>query len=75
MVVPCMALAAARGDAHDAMTILARTAAAYANLRSYEFRVTVETIQGLNVGERRLTETGSRPANYRVQDEDPRGDL
>jgi peroxiredoxin/outer membrane lipoprotein-sorting protein len=78
MVVPCMALGAAPGDAHDAhdaMQILARTAAAYANLRSYEFRVTVETIQGSNVGERRLTETGSRPANYRIQDEDPRGDL
>jgi len=74
LVAPCMALATTR-DAPDAAAILKRTAAVYTNLRSYEFRVTVQTIQGSKVGARHLTETGSRPGNYRVQDEDPRGDL
>jgi thiol-disulfide isomerase/thioredoxin len=66
-----MALAAAP----DAMELLTRTAAAYRNLGSYQFRVTVQTIKGSRVAERRFTETGSRPAKYRVEEQDPRGEL
>ena len=52
----------------SAPEILARTAAAYRNLGSYEFHVTVQTVQGAKVAERKLTETGSRPGKYRIED-------
>jgi peroxiredoxin/outer membrane lipoprotein-sorting protein len=71
LIVPCLAL----GASPSAQEILARTAATYRNLRSYQFRVTVQTVQGPNVAERRLTESGVGPGKYRFQDDDPRGEL
>jgi peroxiredoxin/outer membrane lipoprotein-sorting protein len=59
----------------DAMKILQRAAAAYRNLGSYEFRVTVQSVKGSNVSEQRLTETGDGPDKYRIEDDDPHGIL
>jgi peroxiredoxin/outer membrane lipoprotein-sorting protein len=59
----------------DAMKILQRAAAAYRNLQSYEFRVTVQSVKGSSVSEQRLTETGGGPGKYRVEDDDPHGTL
>ena len=59
----------------EAMKILQRAAAAYRNLESYEFRVTVQTVKGSNVSEERLTEAGAGPGKFRVEDDDSRGTL
>jgi peroxiredoxin/outer membrane lipoprotein-sorting protein len=69
------AAAAAPAIDPDAMKILQRAAAAYRNLGSYEFRVTVQSVKGSSVSEQRLTETGGGPGKYRVEDDDPHGIL
>jgi peroxiredoxin/outer membrane lipoprotein-sorting protein len=71
LVLPCLAPAAGP----SAQEILTRTAATYKNLRSYQFRVTVQTVQGSNISERHFTESGAGPGRYRVQSDDPRGEL
>jgi len=69
--------AAATAPAIDpaAMKILQRAAATYRTLTSYAFRVTVQTVTGSDVSERRMTETGAGPGKYRVEDDDPHGTL
>ena len=59
----------------DAMKILQRAAGAYRSLESYEFRLTMQTVKGSDVTERRLTESGAGAGKYRVEDDDPRGTL
>ena len=71
LILPCLAPAAGP----SAKEILTRAAAAYKNLRSYQFRVTVQTVQGSNIAERHFTESGAEPGRYRIQDDDPRGEL
>jgi len=71
LAVPCLAL----GAGPSAQEILARTAATYKNLKSYQFRVTVQTIKGGDVSERLLVESGAGPGKYRVQPDDPSGEL
>ena len=61
--------------AQTPMQVLQQTAATYRNLASYEFQVTVQTTRGTNVSERRLTEIGSRPGKFRIEDADSRGEL
>jgi peroxiredoxin/outer membrane lipoprotein-sorting protein len=58
-----------------AMDILHKTAATYQNLRSYEFKVTFHFTRGSAVAEKRITEIGTRPAKYRIDDNDPYGNL
>ena len=70
-LVPSLALAAGP----SAQEILARTAATYKNLKSYQFRVTVQTIQGADVAEELVTESGGGTGKYRVQWDDPHRDL
>jgi peroxiredoxin/outer membrane lipoprotein-sorting protein len=74
---PAQSAAAAAAPAIDpaAMKILQRAATTYRNLKSYEFRVTVQTVKDSKMSERRLTETGTDPGKYRVDDEEPRGTL
>jgi thiol-disulfide isomerase/thioredoxin len=71
LIVPCLAL----GAGPSAQEILARTAATYKNLKSYQFRVTVQTIKGTDVTESLLTESGAGPGRYRLQWDDPHGEL
>jgi len=71
LILPCLAPAASP----SAQEILTRTAAIYKNLRSYQFRVIVQTVQGPNISERHFTESGAGPGRYRVQNDDPLGEL
>lgn len=64
-----------RLHAQDAMQILQQTAAAYRNLRTYNFRLTVQSTDGRVVSEQHLTVVGSRPGRFRVEDADPEGRL
>lgn len=57
-----------------AQEVLARTAAAYKQLRGYQFRVTVQTIRGGRVSERRYLTSGAQ-ARYRVEEEGAAGEL
>jgi peroxiredoxin/outer membrane lipoprotein-sorting protein len=69
--VGCLAL----GAGPSPQEILARTAATYKNLKSYQFRVIAQTITGADVAESLLTESGAGPGKYRRQWDDPRRDL
>jgi peroxiredoxin/outer membrane lipoprotein-sorting protein len=71
LLVPCLAQAAGP----SAQEILARTAATYKNLKSYQFRVTVQTIKGADVAEALLTESSAGPGRYRLQWDDPHHEL
>src|SRR5438552_18313504 len=71
LVAPCIIFA----DSKPALEILQHTATTYQNLQSYEFRVTVQTVQGSNVSQRRRTETGSKLGRYRIEDDEPGGEL
>ena len=71
MVAPCLAI----GQGPSAQEILAHTAATYKNLKSYQFRVTVQTIKGGDVAETMLTESGAGPGKYRLQWDDAKRDL
>jgi peroxiredoxin/outer membrane lipoprotein-sorting protein len=59
----------------SAQEVLAHAAATYKNLKNYQFRVTVQTIQGADVAEELVTESGAGPGKYRVQWDDPHRDL
>jgi len=71
LIAPGLALAAGP----SAQEILSRTAATYKNLKSCQFRVTVQVIRDANVSELRFTESAAGPGKYRVQYDDPRGAL
>ena len=71
LLVPCLAMA----GGPSAQEILARTAATYKNLKSYQFRVTVQTIKGADVAEAMLTESSAGPGRYRLQWDDLRHEL
>jgi peroxiredoxin/outer membrane lipoprotein-sorting protein len=58
-----------------AIEILRRTAAAYRNLTSYEFRVTVQNVSGANVSEQRMTEFGMEKDKFRIEDDGAGGTL
>ena len=70
LAVPCLTFAA--GSATD---ILQHVAAVYRDLRSYEIRVTAQTVRGSDVSERHFAETGSGPEKYRVEFENANGEL
>ena len=63
------------GATPSAREILRRTAEAYRNLHSYELHVTIQTVQGAQVAERRLTASGTRPGKFRLQDDGADGEL
>jgi peroxiredoxin/outer membrane lipoprotein-sorting protein len=67
----CLAL----GAGPSPQEILAHTAATYKNLKSYQFRVTVQTIKGADVAEWLLTESGAGAGKYRLQWDDPRREV
>jgi peroxiredoxin/outer membrane lipoprotein-sorting protein len=71
LILPCLAPAASL----SAQQILTRTAATYKDLQSYQFRVTVQTVQGPDMSQQHFTESGAGPGRYRVQNDDPRGEL
>jgi thiol-disulfide isomerase/thioredoxin len=56
-----------RAAAPDATSVLKRTAAAYQALGSYQAQITIQTVDGPKVAERRFSETGSRVA-YRCEE-------
>lgn len=62
-------------QAQDAMQILRQTAAAYRNLQSYDFRITIQDTNSNIVSEHHLDVSGARPGKFRVEDTDPRGEL
>jgi len=62
LAAPCLTFAAG-----SATEILQHAAAVYRDLRSYEVRVTAQTVRGSDVSERHLAEFGSGPGKYRVQ--------
>jgi peroxiredoxin/outer membrane lipoprotein-sorting protein len=61
LAAPCLALAA-----DPAVEILQHAAAVYRGLKSYEARVTVQTVHGQDVSERRFLEAGAG-GKYRVE--------
>jgi cytochrome c biogenesis protein CcmG, thiol:disulfide interchange protein DsbE len=63
------------GKDEDAMQVLRRTASVYQTVKSYEFRVSVQTVLGSGVAEHTFRETGSQGGKYRSEDEDPHGEL
>jgi len=73
--------AASGDDAEDAanlkaaMDVLQKTQALYRSLQSYEFNVRIHTVNGEQVSERRYTASGERPGKFRLDDEDPLGEL
>jgi peroxiredoxin/outer membrane lipoprotein-sorting protein len=71
LLVPFVAMAAGP----SAQEILAHTAATYKNLKSYQFRVTVQTIKGADVAQAMLTESSAGPGRYRLQWDDPHHEL
>ena len=58
-----------------AMEILHRAAARFQNLKGYEAEVTVRAVNGAQISEQHLTETGSGSAKFRLEDHDPKGVL
>jgi thiol-disulfide isomerase/thioredoxin len=56
----------------DPVQILKRAAATYQNLKTYQARVTVDTVEGTKTSDRHFVETGSGAA-FRVEDEDAQG--
>jgi thiol-disulfide isomerase/thioredoxin len=62
------------GPNADAMEILHRTAAAYRQLKSYEFHVTVQTVRGSEVTERRFRESGMG-GMFRIEEDGAHGEL
>ena len=69
LAVPCLTFAASATD------ILQHVAAVYRDLRSYEVRVTAQTVYGSDVSERHFAETGSGPGKYRVEFDNPNSEL
>jgi thiol-disulfide isomerase/thioredoxin len=71
----------ASGDDDDAanlkaaMDVLQKSEALYRNLQSYQFNVRIHTVNGEQVSERRYTATGERPGKFRLDDDDPLGEL
>jgi thiol-disulfide isomerase/thioredoxin len=74
LLIPSLYVSPASAQ-ESAIDILHRTAATYQSLQSYEFKVTIQTIQGSNVSERDLNEAGVRPGKFRVEASDPLGEL
>ena len=70
LAAPCLTFAAG-----SATEILQHVAAVYRDLRSYEVRVTAQTVRGSDVSERRFAETGSGPGKYRVEFENANTEL
>lgn len=66
---PCCA------GAQTPLQVLQKTAAAYRDLNSYEFRVTVQKTHAGKVSEQRFVETGVRPEKFRIEDTDSQGEL
>lgn len=64
-----------QAEAQEAMQILERTAATYKKLGSYEFKVTIQLQQGGKNFEQHATISGERPGKYRVEDDDPKGQV
>ena len=64
-------------DGPTAQEILTRTAATYKSLKTYQFRVTVQTIKAKSsdVAEAMLTESSAGPGRYRLQWDNPRHEL
>jgi len=61
-----------RADGIDANDVLKRTAAMYQSLKSYEGKITVQTVDGEKVGEQHFSESASG-SSFRVADDDARG--
>jgi len=61
--------------AESAQAILRHTAAAYHDLRGFEFEVTVQTIQEGKVSQSRWIESGAGPEKYRCEETDPHGEI
>jgi peroxiredoxin/outer membrane lipoprotein-sorting protein len=70
LAAPCLTFAA--GSAPE---ILQHVAAIYHDLRSYEVRVTAQTVRGSDVSERHFAETGSGPGKYRVEFDNANSEL
>ena len=70
LAAPCLTFAAG-----SATEILQHVAAVYRDLRSYEVRVTAQTVRGSDVSERHFAETGSGPGKYRVEFDNPSSEL
>jgi peroxiredoxin/outer membrane lipoprotein-sorting protein len=76
---PAPATAPAAAPAHEidpaAMKILHSAADAYRNLTGYELQVTLQTVKGSDVSERRITENGDGATKFRIEDDDALGTL
>jgi peroxiredoxin/outer membrane lipoprotein-sorting protein len=77
LLIYCCGLGAPKSraaDGPDGLAILKQSASAYQGLKSYRADITLQSIDGSNVAERKLTETGSG-ASLRSEDADPKGRL
>ena len=64
--------AAFAANAPDATTILKQAAASYQGLKTYQARITVQSIDGNNVAQQEFAETGSG-TSFRCEEIDPSG--
>ena len=62
-------------EVQRAMQILERTAAVYRKLGSYQYNVTIEMLRGGKTYEQHGTISGERPGKYRIEDDDPKGQV
>ena len=62
-------------EVKTAMQILERTAAVYKKLESYQYNVTIEMLRGGKTYEQHETISGERPGKYRIEDDDPKGQV
>lgn len=75
VAAPRSVLASSQDDQKAAMDILHKTATKYQKLQSYEFKVTSRFSRGSAVAQHSVTESGKRPGEYRIVDDDPRGNI
>jgi len=62
-------------EVKTAMQILERTAAVYKKLDSYKFKVTIQMQRGGKAYDQHETISGERTGKYRIEDDDPQGQV
>jgi peroxiredoxin/outer membrane lipoprotein-sorting protein len=62
-------------EVKTAMQILERTAAVYKKLEGYQYKLTIQMLRRGKAYEQHETVSGERPGKYRIEDDDPKGQV